>query len=55
MWDVGSERAMTSREIRVKLPKPLYLRSRKSGGAMRAAKAVKPGFRKAGVEKAHEG
>jgi len=38
----------------MKLPEPLYLRSRESRGAMREAKAMKLGSPRAGVEETHE-
>jgi len=46
---------MTSWEIRMKLPEPLYLRSRESSRAMREAKAMKLGSQRARVEENHEG
>ncbi|MCD6084059.1 MAG: hypothetical protein J7J20_00800 [Desulfurococcales archaeon] len=46
---------MTSQEIRMKLPKPLYLRSRESSGAMREAKVMKLGSQRAEAEEVHEG
>jgi hypothetical protein len=46
---------MTSWEIRMKLPEPLYLRSRESSEVMRMAKAMKLDSQRAGIEEAHEG
>ncbi len=46
---------MTSWEIRMKLPEPLYLRSRESSGAMQKTKAMKLDSKRAGVEETHEG
>jgi len=40
---------MSSCEIRMKTPKPLHLRLRESGGAVRESKAVKPGSRRVGA------
>jgi len=48
--DVGSGRAMTSWEIRMKLLEPFRFRSGELGGAMRKSEAKKPGSRRAGAE-----